>query len=696
MELFTLPNLSASLVSKRKPWECEFDLPDFRNGNEYKHWAARPTTKYLAYTAAEGADPTRRISSENPIRFLHGVCVDWDASFTDEEFDEIVRRMLDLEYPVNYISRSFNNGLHAVFFFEKPLFCHGPQSTARFLKRLAKELKLDGRNAIARGFDSGIFGKQFYLLHGKDWRPVKPDARIPSAELHYWQYETSKSSDFNGLGPAIPLDAVFEEVKKVWPDHEWPGDFKEGNRGPTFFDPGGQHQTANAAIIRDTGMQVFNMPKGFYTWAEVLSPAFVQQYEVGRIGDAIEGYWFDGKNYFIEDGVGGFFNDSKEDVLLDLQCRHDLSARPGRHENVSESRRAMHMINTSKRVEAGIPFAFTKSRIVVHEGQRYFNTARVKPLTPLDTEVQWAEGFPTIAEWMTTMLGEDQLKHELAWLAYAYQNAYAGKPQRGHAHFLVGPPNSGKTLYNKCVLGGLFGGGIKASEYLCGKNDWTDYLFEYGMWLVDDEAPSESAAMHTAFTAKLKEHVANDTFLVTGKFKKSGRAFWRGRISITLNDDPISMRLLPDLDMSIKDKLMIFQCSADYEFATDTKQKVEEELPAFGRWLLDYDIPTDQQEIRFGVKAYINPALESMAVADSRYSHISELMGMFRRTLHDDAWEGTTSELLVVLGANENNRILLKDMNPRKLGWGLNHIFSKGNDWLTKPRHRVWRIAGCE
>jgi hypothetical protein len=696
MDLFTLPNLSATLVTRRKPWDLDFDIPKFRNGNEYKQWAARPTTKYLAYSTAEGVDPSQRVTSQNPMRYLHGVCVDWDATFTDEQFEDVVRILIDHEHRANYISRSFNGGIHAVWFFDSPVYCHGPQSNVRFLKRLAKELKLDGRDAVARGFDMGNFEKQHYLLHGNDWRAIDPKARIPTDLLYYWQYETSKSADFTGLGPAIPLDVVFEEVKQTWPNHEWPGDFVEGSRGPTYWDPGGMHKTTNAAIVRETGMQVFNMAKGFYTWAEVLSPGFVRQYEVGRLGDAIEGYWFDGKNYFIDDGAGGFFNDTKEDVLLDLQCRHDLSARPGRHENVSESRRAMHMINTSKRVEAGIPFAFTKSKIVVHEGLRYFNTARVRPLTPADTSGKWGENFPTIAEWMTTMLGKSQLKHELAWLAYSYQNALAGTPKRGHAHFLCGPPNCGKTLYNTAVLGKLFGGGIKASEYLCGKNDWTDYLFEYGMWLVDDEAPNESASMHTAFTAKLKEHVANDTFLITGKYKKSGRAFWRGRISITLNDDPVSMRLLPDLDMSIKDKLMIFKCKSDYVFSKDTKGTVGKELPFFAKWLVDYKIPEDMKEIRFGVKAFVNKSLESLALADSRYSHIAELLNMYRRSLSGDAWEGTCSELLVVLNASEHNRVLLKDLNPKKLGWGLNHLFSKGVDWLTKPKHRIWRVKGVK
>ena len=71
----------------------------------------------------------------------------------------------------------------------------------------------------------------------------------------------------------------------------------------------------------------------------------------------------------------------KEECQLDLQCRHNLSGRPARHENVSEVKQAMYQINSAKRVEAGLPFCFVKSQIVRHENRTYFNTARVSPIT---------------------------------------------------------------------------------------------------------------------------------------------------------------------------------------------------------------------------------------------------------------------------------------------------------------------------
>jgi hypothetical protein len=699
MRLFSLPNLTASQVEKTEPWKIEYQIPDFQGDSvaeqarNYKKWATKPTTQYGAHSTAEGVDPNRRVSSQNPMRYLHGISADWDVELDDEEYEKAISKLIDGEHPVNYVSRSFSGGIHAVWFFEEAIYIHGGNWKDRFLKRIAKELKLE---KMVAGFDMGNFKRQHYLLHGFDWRPVSKDSRLDISLLNYWMFEESKSADFkDGAAPAIPLDKVKEEVDKVWPDNAWPGEFIEGARGPTYWDPGGDHRSVDSAVVRETGMQVFNMPKGFYTWSEIVGARFVREYEVGRIGAAIKSYWYDGRNYFIQEEGGGFFMTGKDDCLLDLECQHDLNARPGRNENVSEARRGLNQIQKTKKVEAGLPFCFVRDPIVHYENKRYFNTAQVRPLTPDENKFEWGEGFETIASWMEHMLGEDQLKYELAWLTHAYQNALAGKPKRGHAHFLVGPPNCGKTLYNTVVLGGLFGGGIKASDYLTGKSEWTDHLFEYGMWLVDDEAPTASSAMHTAFTARLKEHIANDTFLINGKFKKSGRVFWRGRISCTLNDDPVSMRLLPDLDMSIKDKLMVFNCNDGFNFTKDIKKKVVSELPAFASWLKANVLEEEMLDVRFGVQAYINPILEERSRADSRYAHIIELMNMFKRTLKDDSWEGTSTELMVILNANENNRILLKELSARKLGWGLNHMVSKGFNWINRSEkvQYGWKIG---
>jgi len=679
---FCIPNVSASIVEEKEPWNEDIKLPEFESKAKFRQWIAFPTTKYLLYSGSEGVDSTQRVTSQNPPMYLHSVTADFDAKLSEEEFTDVMKRMIDLQYPCTRVSRSFSGGVHATWEFEKPIMLHGSKATKRLLTRISAELELD---KLCRGFDKPAFhNPHTYYNLGIDWKKVS-DNKIPASTLHYWQYETSRAEDFEGRGTVIPLDLIAEEVHNQYPNL-WNGPFVEGARGIWFWGPGAnENWNPTACIVRSEGMQCFSADKPFYTWAEILGNKFVSQFEVGRIGKCIEKYWYDGKNYLIEDEIGGFILAGKEEAFLDLQARHEISNQRGRRDILSEAQRALFQIHTTKRVEAAVPFVFDRNRVVHFEGKRYFNTARIKPMTPHEKKGGWGENFPFIAKWADTMFGEEQLPWELSWLAYAYQNALKGSPKKGQCHILVGPSNCGKTMWNTKLLPGLFGGHMKCSEYLVGKTDFNDHLFECGFWTVDDEAGSTGDS-HVQFSSRIKEFVANDTFVVNAKFRKSGRVFWCGRMGITLNNDPVSMRMLPDLDMSTRDKLMIFSCNPFDGFTRDFKDRVLAELPHFAAWLETHEIPDEMTDVRFGVKAYICEDVNSTAQADSRYSHIQEILDIFRdRQLDEgDEWQGTCSELLQVMSKLSGCEVLLRDVNTRKLGWGMRHLASKGCDWLRR------------
>ena len=134
-------------------------------------------------------------------------------------------------------------------------------------------------------------------------------------------------------------------------------------------------------------------------------------------------------------------------------------------------------------------------------------------MTPADGKAgKWGKDFPFIANWLEKLLGEEQLEYEKAWLSYAYQGAHAGDPKSGHAHFLLGPPGCGKTLYNTQVLAPLFGGHIKASEYLTSKTDFNDYLFE----VVYQHSHRYIVFLYTSATSDTPERIcSNDTIWIS-------------------------------------------------------------------------------------------------------------------------------------------------------------------------------------
>ena len=598
--LYTLQNLRSNTVEPKEPWNIwrDFEVPEYDDPKKLKRWAMQEDTKYLVFSTYEGLDPTQRVSNGNHPTRMVGVVADWDMNFTDEEFSSFMKRAIDKEYTMQWVSRSASGGIHAVWFFEQPILCHNAEGTKRFLRRLAKELGLD---SLGPKWDKKAFldVAKYYML-GHDWSKVS-DKTIPSAHLHTWQYDSHVVSDFSKEGVNIPLDKVKEEIDKKFPGG-WVGPFQEKSRGKRFWDPTASN--ASSAVVFPQGFRCFTGPEPFVSWSQLLGADFVNQFEIGRIGKAIERYWYDGDKYFYRRDNGTHIMCKKEEAVLDLRARHNLSARRADDAPLSEVERALFMIHNEKRVAAAVPFSMMQERIITYDNQEYFNTSTVKCLEYGETPQEWGQDFPVIADWLETIFGEEQLKYELAWLHYAYKNAKEGNPQKGHAHFLVGEPNCGKTLYNTVVLAGLFGGHIKASEFLTGKSDsFNDHLFSKYIWTVDDEAPTASKAMHTSFTAKVKEHVANSEFLMNGKYKQPGRALWHGRLSITLNDDPISLRILPDLDMSVKDKVMIFRMNKFGRFTREFKSTIEAELKHFARFIYDYEIPEDMLDVRFGVRS---------------------------------------------------------------------------------------------
>ena len=685
--VFTIENLRGQTVTPKEPWSIweEFKVPDFEDPLKLKKWANRPETKYLCFSTFAGGDETQRVKAGNIAKRMIGVVADYDCELDSDEFKKCMDRAMDLEHPPQWVTRSCSGGLHVIWFFEEPILCHSNDGTVRFLKRLGKEIRAD---SIAPSMDWGAFQdpSKYYLL-GHDWTQVSKHV-IGIKDLHLWQYESAVTSEFQKEAAEIPLEVVKEEIDRQYPG-QWKGAFEERSRGRRFWDSSATNETA--AVVFKTGMRCFTGPQSFVTWREILGTKFVSKFESDRIGGAIEKYYFDGQNYLVRKSDGGYTIAGPREAQLALRGDHSLKKTAEKGENLSELEKALNLIHKEKRVKAGLPFAMRRERIIHYEGHDYFNTSVVRCLEPHDEPCEWGENFPKIAHWFEIIFGEEQLKYQLAWLSYAYVNAYKGKPKKGQAQFLVGGVDTGKTLYNQHLLPLIFGGQQPASAYLTGKSDnFNDYMFEKYLWTIDDTTPTASRAFRNTFTGKIKEHVANSEFLMNGKNKQPGRAQWFGRMSITLNDDSANLKILPDLDMSIRDKLMIYKMTKYEDFTHEFMDEVLAEAKYFCSYLLQHEIPKELFDLRFGVKAYIDKSIEEVVSADSQWSAVADLLRIFRDYYYDadnndeKDWSGTPSDLLLQLGKIEKAAILIRDMSPNRLGWGLSHLEKTGCDWIER------------
>jgi hypothetical protein len=698
--LFGLRNLASSRVERVAPWEFVNDTtPLHATKEEFRRWCLDRSTSSCFFSGFEGVNPGLRVSKSNPAQFIHALVADYDAPVSQSEHEAFLARAA-ADYPPNFISTTFSRGVRLVWLFESPLPVFSNAVTKGFLERLRKELRL---KRLFPGLDEEAFFSPYQYYHvGRSWDivSVRP---LPAALLQSWLIGVSDKVDWRTQGEEIPLNIIAQEVEARFPG-VWTGPFELGARGVRFWDPTADCPTA--AIVRETGMQCFTGPKPFVTWREIFGQRFVDQFKADTIGAAIEGLWFDGRDYWRE--VGGVWRSfRKADVALHLRVDHGISDERRRGSNASDLDRTFNQIHAVKTVDGAAPFVFNPDRIVHANGRRYLNIARSRLIQPADGPRSWGQDFPYIAEFLAGFFDpEDQLDFLLSWLAYGYQQAYRGKPRNGQVSFFAGDVNQGKTLFSNCLCGGLFGGHMDASDYLLGESRFNKELFEVGLWTVDDTLPSSDPRKQQLYSAMLKKIPANYSFQYHPKFRDQLLLPWAGRVIVTCNADPESIRILPDTEMSLLDKINLFKIRTARRDFRNAAERIQAELPFFARYLLDYQIPEHcQGEPRFGVKSYHHPELIETAQQSSKTAAFIELLEMFKESIFSDAsrteWSGSASQLLAAMMADETTKNIAAKYTPDSIGRRMAQLMAQGypleySREKNASRTRVWMIRRDE
>ena len=128
--------------------------------------------------------------------------------------------------------------------------------------------------------------------------------------------------------------------------------------------------------------------------------------------------------------------------------------------------------------------------------------------------------------------------------------------------------------------------------------------------------------------------------------------FWR--LSVTVNDEPENLMVLPPIDDSIEDKLIILRASkfpmpmstATLEQRKEFWQRLIDELPAFLDFLLQWEIPRELISERFGIRHFHHPdilqAINNLAPEYRLLRLIEDELFVPGET---EAWEGSAEQL---------------------------------------------------
>lgn len=427
------------------------------------------------------------------------------------------------------------------------------------------------------------------------------------------------------------------------------------------------------------------------------------RFDVIRAADAdlldLEVFFEPQSQRYLFPSDGGWIPLSKENLEVQLIEKGYL-AKKKKGESLSAIKRISAEVQRTKSLSYAGPLAGRSRGYRIFNGERILVTKTAAKIAPKSGE------FPVLNQLIENLFsgeGVDQRPWVFGWLKVALQALDEEKVSPGQALVLAGPAGCGKSLFQTIVTE-LFGGrSAKPFRYMSGLTAFNSDLFAAEHLVIEDEPSSFNTAKRVEFGNRIKEVTVNSSHSCHPKGKQAVMLDPIWRLTISLNDEPEHLRILPPLDESTKDKLILLKVNKRPvpvpPSAGDSRSRLWEtiiaELPAFKFWLLEWEIPSDLHDERYGIGSFHNPDL--MRSLDELGPEM-ELLDLLRLHLRgggevENAWKGSASDLSTTLGALPAFRGLITF--PGALGVYLSRLAKKFPDKIVQKRSaraREWVI----
>ncbi len=270
--------------------------------------------------------------------------------------------------------------------------------------------------------------------------------------------------------------------------------------------------------------------------------------------------------------------------------------------------------------------------------------------------------------------GQRQLHTFLTWLKGTIEALRVGKFKEAQSLAIAGPVTSGKSLLQKLITPLLGGRECKPFGFMAGKTSFNAELFEAEHLVLEDEHMSRRLSDRLQLGAAIKAVVANETHSCHRKYCTpiTLRPFWR--LTITLNDEPEALLVLPPLEDHVADKILLLRASRFPmpmpTITHDDRAKLWDtliaELPAFLYYLLNqYGPPDELRDPRYVVAGWHHPDLAAALHELSPAAALLVLIDTLAPWDETGEWEGTAEVLRRDLLINSNTVIDAK----RLLEW---------------------------
>ncbi len=405
------------------------------------------------------------------------------------------------------------------------------------------------------------------------------------------------------------------------------------------------------------------------------------------------------KGYLIENNRGAWI--AITEGQLKRRLKPFLRSKPVDGEPLSELDQHLVHLMTERDINYAGPLAGADPGLINFMNRRVLVTNGPVVIQPVPGD--WSV-LRTLLEGL--LIGDvDQTEILYGWLKVAREALLQRKLRPGQLLVLAGPAGCGKSLLQNLVTLLLGGRAAKPYGWMTGSTTFNSELFESEHLMIEDEIASTDIRARRAFGAMIKAVTVNVNAECHPKhFPKLTLApFWR--VTLTLNDEMENLAILPILDESLEDKVILLRAFKNpLPMPTVTMEEraafwnaLVSQLPAFCSFLEQWEIPADLVDGRFGVTHYHHPdllrAIDELAPETRLWQLIETAVLKLTST-----WSGSSTELTHKLVGNygpeaQEARKLLS--YPTACGRYLARLEKSRPDSVSSKRSRhgtVWTV----
>jgi len=196
-------------------------------------------------------------------------------------------------------------------------------------------------------------------------------------------------------------------------------------------------------------------------------------------------------------------------------------------------------------------------------GVHYFEGTRALVTTGPNI-ISGAQGSADfIDRFLLTLLHDEshpeQFPTFLNWLAYCRRAVIEGRRRQSPAVALTGGIGYGKTLTIDIIRKCLGGRSAKAYRFLSGDTHFNAEIVGAELLVVDDDAASKDHRARVRLAQSIKTNLFSGSVRIEGKGRDAYSLDPIQAILFAVNDDPEHIRVLPELDDSMLDKICLLK-----------------------------------------------------------------------------------------------------------------------------------------